>query len=248
MIILRGVKAGYGKRLVLKGVDLEVDGGFVALLGPNGSGKTTLLKVISGILRPFDGCVSVMGRSVDGWGRKEISKLLTLVSQDFYPIYDFTVRELVSLGRVPRMGFFPSGEDLRVVEEVLEKVGLRKLENRRFSQLSSGQKRLVMLARALAQEVKMILVDELELHLDPFYKAFMARILKDFVEGGGVVISVFHDIELALSFADRVVGIKDGRVVFDVESWGAEMGRRLYELYGVEFVEGRGGVFHPWYH
>ena len=237
MVRIENLRAGYGNGDVLKGIDLEIDGGFVAVLGPNGSGKTTLLKVIAGILRPTSGKVEVFGRDVGIYSKKELSRIVTLISQDFFPIYDFTVREMVEMGRIPHMGFLPvwKEEDEEAVESALRDTQTLAFKDKRFSQLSSGERRLVMIARAVAQSVKILLVDELELHLDLKHKASIASYLKSLTKRGVLVISVYHDVDLALSFSDRIIGIRDGKVLFDLPSGDSKLAENLQKLYDVEF-------------
>ncbi len=252
MVILRDVSAGYGKRYVLTDINLTFDKGFFGIIGPNGSGKTTLLRVISRIVKPFKGSVEIFGKNVLDYNSKELAKLVTLVSQDFYPIYDYTVYEMVLMGRVPYMGVFPfwSDEDRKSVERIMEEMGILTFRNRLFSQLSSGEKRLVMLARAIAQNTDVILVDELELHLDPKHKMFIAEYLKKLSRMDKLIISVFHDIDLAISFSDRIVGLKDGKVFFDHPTDHPSLAKLFSQLYQVPFcsvhIKGKKRLL-PWY-
>jgi len=237
--------AGYGSTVVLKDINFEVKEGFVGIIGPNGAGKSTLMKAIASLVDIHKGNLYVYGKEIREYRRKELSKILTLVSQDFFPIYDYTARELVEMGRIAHQNFLPNWtkEDEKQVEKAISTLGIKQLEKRRYSQISSGEKRLVMLARALAQNVKIILVDELELHLDPKHKMTIASYLKKISKMGIIVIAVFHDIDLALSYSDRIVGIKGGKILFDLSARSEDLKRNLQELYNIDFVEinGPGG-------
>jgi len=239
MIRMENVFSGYNGKVVLKNINFEVKAGFVGIIGPNGAGKTTFLKTIASLVDIYKGRLYINEKSIKCYKRKELSKLLTVVSQDLFPIYDYTVRELVEMGRIAHQGFLPNwtAEDELQVEKAINTIGIKHLERRRYSQISSGEKRLVMLARALAQNVKVILVDELELHLDPKHKMTIASYLKKMCKMGMVILAVFHDIDLALSYSDRIIGIKDGKILFDLSTKSNDLKENLEKLYGIEFVE-----------
>ena len=234
MVRLRDLSFSYGDRPVFERLSLEFEPGFHAVIGPNGSGKTTLLKIVSGVLKPDGGEIEIYGKNLEGLKRSKISKLVTLISQDYRAVFDYTVLDVVLMGRIPH-SLFPDGRDVEIVLEILESLGLKDLSSRRFESLSGGERRLVLIAKALAQDTPLILVDELELHLDPRHKLEMVEILKRTVEMGKTVISVFHDLNLALNSSDRIVGLKDGRVLFDLESNSDEIPDALEGLYGVRF-------------
>ena len=242
MIKIENLNVGYEGNSVIDGMDLEIDGGFVAILGPNGSGKTTLLRSISGILKPISGSVRIYGKDVYKISRGEASKIVTMISQDFVPMYDYTALDVVKMA-FSGQSFFPSKEEDEMATESLRRVGMEHLKDRMFSTLSGGEKRLVMIARALAQGSKVILVDELELHLDPPHKRRIAENLKKISDSGKTVISVFHDIQLAFSFADRFIGIRFGKILFDSEKPNLE---DLENLFDMDFKE-VDGVILPWY-
>ncbi len=242
MIEIENLQVGYDEKIVIDGLNLRIDRGFTAILGPNGSGKTTLLRSISGILKPLSGSVKILGRDIYRISRREVSKIITMISQDFVPMYDYTALDVVKMAFSGR-GFFPSKEEEDLAIEALKSVGMKHLKERMFSTLSGGEKRLVMIARALAQGSKVILVDELELHLDPLHKKQIARVLTEISRTGKTVISVFHDIQLAFSFADRFIGIRSGTVQFDSEKPNLEDLERLFDM---EFRE-VDGVIIPWY-
>ncbi len=239
---LKGLSAGYDGEKVLNDVNLNIEGGFVGVLGPNGSGKTTLLRVISGILKPMSGMVRINGVDIHKANRKTSSRLVTMVSQDFTPMYEYRVIEVVKMAFASG-SIFPSRDEDEKALAALQSLGIKDLSGRFFSELSGGEKRMVMLARALAQESKVILVDELELHLDPAHKKWISEMLKRTAESGRTVIAVFHDIQLASAYANRFVGILNGKVIFDEKDLKTS---DLEKLYLSSFREVDGVVL-PWY-
>ncbi len=234
MVKVSNLSFSYGDRVVFENLNLEFEWGFHAIVGPNGSGKTTLLKIISGILKPSDGNVRFMEKDITRMSRGELARFVTLVSQDYETVFDFTSVEVVLMGRIPH-SFFPKREDFKRALEIMSDLNLRDLSYRRFSDLSGGEKRLVLIAKAFLQDPKIVLVDELELHLDPKRKLEITCILRKMVENGKTVIAVFHDLNLALSFSDRLIGLKRGRVVFDLDVQSDEIPHVLKDLYDVNF-------------
>ena len=242
MIEIENLYVGYDGKTIIKKFNLKIEKGFVGILGPNGSGKTTLLRSIAGILKPEKGSIRIFGKDILEISRREISRMVTMISQDFIPMYDYTSLDIVKMAFSSR-SFFPSAEEDEKAVEALREVGVEHLKDRMFSTLSGGEKRLVMIARALAQGSEVILVDELELHLDPPHKKRIAETLKEISESGKIVISVFHDIQLAFSFSNRFVGLKSGVIVFD--SRDPNPGD-LESLFGMKFRK-IGSVILPWY-
>ena len=240
MIVLERIRAGYGKKIVVEAHG-KIDGKFIGVVGPNGSGKTTLLKVIAGILKPISGKVIVEGLDVFKASKKEVAATVTLVSQDFTPVYDFKVIDLVKMA-FSSSSIFPDPREDEESFRALKIVGMSEFAERYFSTLSGGEKRLVMLARALAQDSKVILVDELELHLDPNHKKKIAEVLKDISRSGKTVVAVFHDIQLATTFSEKFIIVNRGRANM-VENLNE---RDLEEVFGISFKRIDKTIM-PWY-
>ncbi|ACS33321.1 ABC transporter ATP-binding protein [Thermococcus gammatolerans] len=230
MIETRNLRFSYGEREVLRGISLEVgEGEFVAILGPNGAGKSTLLKCLAGILR-CEG-VFLKDRSVRDYSPKELSRVLAYVPQRVEPGF-LTVFDTVLLGRRPYMGLTPSEKDLEVVEEALKRLGIEELALKRTNEISGGELQKVSIARALAQEPEILLMDEPTNNLDLKSQLEVMRLARELAKGGKTVIMVMHDVNLALRFARRFVFMKDGRKIAD---GGLEvLSEKLFEeVYGV---------------
>lgn len=199
---------------ILRDITFEVSAGsWVGLLGPNGSGKTTLLRAIGGHL-PFDGRIDLMGKPVEAWEAQERARRLAFVRQAPSLTFDFTVEELVLLGRSPHRGWLQAyqGSDRERVQNALAQVDLEGFASRSVLSLSGGEMQRVFLAQALVQEADLLLLDEPTSHLDVHYQfAFMEQVQAQ-VAGGRTVLAVFHDLELAARYSDRLLVLDDGRL------------------------------------
>jgi iron complex transport system ATP-binding protein len=213
------VSFSYLDGLVLHNIDLSVKAGeMVGLLGPNGSGKTTLLKLASGILKPTQGEIKLDGSSLSQLSRKSIARNIAVVPQQFHIPFAFTASEVVMLGRTPFLR--PLAEeteaDRRLVNNALELVGIRELAQRRFDELSGGERQKVILAMALAQQPTLLLLDEPTVHLDITHQIETLELVKRLnVEEGLTIIGAMHDLNLAALYFDRLILLKEGRVWAD---------------------------------
>ncbi len=205
--------------LVLHDINLSIRAGeMVGLLGPNGSGKTTLIKLVSGILKPGRGEIRLDGSSLSRLSRKSVARSLAVVPQQFHIPYAFTVGEVVMLGRIPFLKAFAeeSKVDRQFVSNALELVGISELKERRFDELSGGERQKVILAMALAQQPRLLLLDEPIVHLDIAHQVEILELVKGVnVEQGLTVISAMHDLNLASLYFDRLILLKEGRVWAD---------------------------------
>jgi iron complex transport system ATP-binding protein len=207
MIGCHGLSVGYNARLVLEGISLEVAAGtWTAVVGPNGCGKSTLLRALAGLLAPATGSVFLRGRRLQEWPRRERAKRLAWLAQASTPA-DLTVDECVSLGRFAHIGWLGHHEaaDRIAVERAMRATGTLELAHRRLPTLSGGERQRVHLARVLAVEASVLLLDEPTTHLDPPHQEDIGRIMRDQSHGCGVtIVSAIHDLSLAL-MADQVV-------------------------------------------
>jgi iron complex transport system ATP-binding protein len=206
-----------GRTPILHDVTFDLDAGtFVGLLGPNGSGKTTLLRALSALIS-FKGTIRLDGRPVEAWTAAERARRLAFVRQVPSMTFDFTVDELVRLGRAPHKRWLEgySTADRDRVREALATVDLDGCADRSVLSLSGGERQRVFLAQALVQDADLLLLDEPTSHLDVHYQfSFMDRIQAQ-VERGRTVLAVFHDLDLAARYADRLLVLSDGRLVAD---------------------------------
>jgi iron complex transport system ATP-binding protein len=215
---LRHVTVELGGRAVIRGVDLDVaEGEWVALIGPNGAGKTTLLRAIARLV-PFSGSIELDGRDTVGLGRADLARLLAVVPQEPSTPSWMTVGEYVLLGRTPHLGPLAK-EGLRdrgAAAEALARLDLLAYAERRLGTLSGGEKQRVVVARALAQEARIVLLDEPTASLDIGHQQQALELLDALrAESGLTLVAAMHDLTLAAQYADRMVLLDDGRVVAD---------------------------------
>ncbi len=238
LLAFHQLAVGYDSRAVLSGLTQTVAAGqFVALLGPNGAGKTTLLRTLAGLLPPLAGEVSLGGRALAGLTPAEIARTLAVVLTERHAPAMLSALDLVYLGRTPHTGFLGriGPQDRERAAWALELVGAGDLARRPMDQLSDGERQKVMLARALAQEPRVILLDEPTLHLDVKHRLEVMTILRRLCRQQGIaVVASLHDVDLALRLAD-VVGLV-GRG--GISAWGAPekelTAASLAALYGLE--------------
>ena len=237
LLELDQVAAGYGRRLVLEGVSLAVGAGeVVALLGRNGAGKTTLLRVAAGILRPRAGRVLVEGEDLARLAVRAAARLVAGVAQDDAIEFAFTVRDVVALGRYAhRTALGPEGAgDRAAVEEALAVTGLADLAARPVTELSGGERRRASLARCLAQDAAVMLLDEPTAHVDLGHETRILDTVRDRARTRGkAVVAALHDVNLAATFADRIVLLEGGRVAAQGTPDAVLTSERLSALYDV---------------
>jgi iron complex transport system ATP-binding protein len=201
---------------VLQGLSLDIPAGEVtAILGPNGSGKTTLLRVLLGILRPSQGQVLLAGRPRNSYSRREQSRLIGLVPQGEHVPFDYSVLEYVLLGRAPYLSplEMPGETDRRIALEALETVGVGHLRGRPVPNLSGGERQLVTVARALAQNPAILLLDEPTAHLDLSNQGHLLEIMRTLAAKKVTQVFTTHDPNLAAAIADRTVLMRKGRIL-----------------------------------
>jgi iron complex transport system ATP-binding protein len=191
-------------------------GDLVGILGPNGSGKTTLLKILGGTLRPKGGSVTLDGRPIGEWSRREIARRVAVVPQDTYAPFDFTVLDIVLMGRFPYLGPFAleGPDDLAIARRALDATGTAWFEGRAFSTLSGGERQRVVIASALAQRPQLLLLDEPTASLDIGHQIEVQTLLSrlNCDEGMTMVLST-HDLNLAAALCRRLVLLRGGRVL-----------------------------------
>lgn len=222
--------------LVLDGLWLDIRAGSVtAILGPNGSGKTTLLRLALGWLKPSVGEVLLAGRQIKRYSRHELGRWMGLVPQTEHIPYAYSLLEYVLLGRAPYLKplQMPGEEDVQVAQQALARVGLEKLRKRSVLTLSGGEKQLVLVARALAQQPRLLLLDEPTAHLDLGNKYRLLRLLSTLAAQGVTVLFTTHEPEVAAAIASDVVLMRDGRVQHAGAINETLTSEQLSETYGI---------------
>jgi iron complex transport system ATP-binding protein len=218
-LVMKDISFSYLDGFSLRQVSLTAEGGeMVALLGPNGSGKTTLIKLAAGVLTPKRGEVLLEGTSLKKLSRKEVARRVAVVPQYFNMPFAFTVAEIVLLGRTPFIKAF-SGEgerDHSIARRAMELTGIEQFSRRAFNELSGGERQKAILAMALAQEPKLLLLDEPTAHLDINHQVEILELVKRLNREQGVtVLGAMHDLNLAALYFDRLVLLKEGAIFAD---------------------------------
>lgn len=201
------------KNNILKDINIEVDNKeVVGIIGPNGSGKSTFLKCIYRVLKPSDGAILLDKVDIKDMTVKESSKRLAVLSQHNNYNFDFTVKDIVLMGRSPHKRFMErdNKEDYAIVNDALKKVEMLEFKDRSFQSLSGGEQQRVILARALAQQPQCLILDEPTNHLDIKYQLQLMRIVKNLnIE----VIAAIHDLNIAAMYCDKIYVLKDGEII-----------------------------------
>lgn len=218
-IHLNAVQFAYPSGFALAKIDLMVERGeMVAILGPNGSGKTTLLKLMLGLLHRGEGEVYFEGRLLDGVGRRELARAMAMVPQELLLPYALTAWDMVLLGRTPYLRRFrgPTREDREAVHAAMSATDLLACASRPYNELSGGERQRVILALALAQKPRLLLLDEPTRHLDLSHQLRILSLIRQLnLDDGLTVVSAIHDLNLCSLYFDRLVVLSSGRIVAD---------------------------------
>jgi len=236
LVSIRNASISYGTRAVLSNVSAQVDQGeFFVVIGPNGAGKTSLLKGLAGLVPLSGGTISLGGKAIDGYSRKELARTLALVPQQVSTDFPFTVAETVLMGRYPHLGLLAveSKRDLMLAERAMEFTEVSHLAGRRLGQLSGGERQRVIIARAICQQPNILLLDEPTASLDPAHQLRIMDLMRRLRDEEGVtVVMVSHDLNLAASYADRLLLLKDGAVETLGTPWQVMSREQLSQSYG----------------
>jgi iron complex transport system ATP-binding protein len=216
MISAENINFSYAAKPVMEDVSFSLDEAqMVAIIGPNGSGKTTLLKIINGTLFPYAGRMLIDGKETGRWSRKEIARKVAIVPQETAVTFPFYAEEIVLMGRFPHLGDyrFEDEKDYRIVHEAMEKTDTLAFASRRFDELSAGERQRVLIARALAQEPQILLLDESTVFLDLKHQAQFLSLLRQLNTSQKLtVIFVTHDINLAAQNAGQIILLYSGKI------------------------------------
>lgn len=240
------IRLSYGAQEILKGVSINGNTGeFIGIIGPNGSGKSTLLKCIYRILKPHAGQVFLDGEELSGISIRNSAKKIAVVAQHNYYNFDFSVMEVVLMGRAPHKKTMErdNAKDFQIAQKALETVEMEGFANRSFSTLSGGEQQRVILARALAQQTPCLILDEPTNHLDITHQIQLMKIVKNLKV---TVISAVHDLNIAAMFCDRLYVLQDGEIVGQgtpQEVLTAEFIKKIYRV-ETEIVYDSAGQLH----
>ncbi|MBW1722578.1 MAG: ABC transporter ATP-binding protein [Deltaproteobacteria bacterium] len=228
----------YGREPVLEHLSFTIDPGlFYVIVGPNGCGKTTLVDLLTGRKRPASGTIRFRGRRVDSYRKRALARMVALVPQDFQVYFDFTVQEVVMMGRHPFIKRFeaPSGEDLRIVGEVMRETGVYGFRDKLITELSGGEKQRVVFARALAQRTPVLILDEATSNMDIRFTLDLLDLVSKRVRAENhTVVAVMHDLILASLYSDRIIFMKGGRVFAEGDTDEVLSEKNIGEVFNVE--------------
>jgi iron complex transport system ATP-binding protein len=250
MIELRGVRYGYGAREVLRGLTCRFSAGeFVSVAGPNGAGKSTLLSLIAGLREGFAGGCLIEGNALAQWPRRELARAVAFVPQSVRIEFPFTAREVVLMGRAPHTGWMgESPDDAKRVDDAMRRTDSSAFAQRDFRSLSGGEKQRVLLASAVAQGGKVLILDEPATFLDIEHQRLIYRLLRELAASGVLVLAATHDLNLAAGYSTRVLLLKDGAIAGDgapAEVLSAQLLQDVFRVPAViEQREGRTWVRH----
>lgn len=236
MIEVRKLCFSYGKNPVLKNVDFVADkGNLIAVLGPNGVGKSTLFRCMLGFLKPTSGSVSVNGKDVMEYTRRDLAKEIAYIPQSYNPVFNHTVMESVLMGATHDLALFeqPGERHVRKAMQRLEELGIAELADRGAMKISGGERQLMLIARALVQDAGILIMDEPTANLDYGNSYRVMQKISLLGKAGFTIIFSTHNPDQALRWADRVFALKDGKVLADGPVESAINEEILKTLYGV---------------
>jgi iron complex transport system ATP-binding protein len=229
---IQNLSFSYHDSLILNDVDFDIEAGKLTfILGQNGSGKSTLLKLLSGLLTSQKGIINISGKDSRELSFSERSKLTGFLNQQHKAIFPFSVEDVVLTGRAGFINYIPREDDRKASFIAMEKAGILHLQNRVYSELSGGEQQMVMIARLLAQNPKILLLDEPTTHLDFSNQSYLLSLLKKLVKDGLTIISVIHDPNLAFLYGDDFLFVKDKKVIRPSNPemvWNSEYLKTIY--------------------
>lgn len=240
MLCAKSLTKCYGEHKVLDAVSFHVEkGDFFGILGPNGSGKSTLLKLLSGVEKPNEGSLTLDGKPLGGYSRKQLSRRIAVLQQEPIPPVSFSVRDVVEMGRFPYQNWIGDEKDYAggMVDSILAELDLIGLQNRQLDELSGGERQRVALGKAMAQEPDLLLLDEPTTYLDIGYQLqMMDRIQLWRKERNMTVIAVLHDLNLASMYCNRMLLLHHGQLAASGTPEDMLRSDLIMQIYGTEPV------------
>lgn len=231
-ISIRNLSFAYNGSPVLSDVNIDIkQGKLTFILGKNGSGKSTFLRIVAGLLPFKKGDIHVLGKNTTKLTFGERAKIMGFMNQQHKAVFPFSVEEVVLTGRAAYINFSPKESDKQAVHEAIERTGITHLKNRNYTELSGGEQQLAMVARVLAQNPKVLLLDEPTSHLDFSNQAHLLGLLKKLTNEGLTIVAVLHDPNHAFLYGDDFLFVKDKQVIRSapsVNAWDAEFLKTIY--------------------
>ncbi len=245
---LDDLRVRFGQAEILRGLSLTFgEAALIAIVGPNGAGKSTMMSVLSGVLNPYEGSCRFRGREVSAWNKRQFAKQMSFVPQTVRLEFPFTAEQVVYMGRTPYCnGLFESPNDGKVVRRAMETTDSWQFADRDFRALSGGERQRVVLAGALAQEPEVLLLDEPTSYLDLKHQVRTYDLLRRLAREGLTVLAVTHDLNLAASYADRIVVLSNGAVAADGTVEEVLREKLLHDVFEVRAEIREGPRGRPW--
>lgn len=236
-IVVSNLKFNYGNKVVLDDISFKTNSSeLICMLGSNGAGKTTLIKCLLGNLQNYSGEIIINDHNIKEYSIKELSHILSYVPQNKSQQFSLNVIDVVMMGTAHNISLMsePKDTEYELSINALSKLGIDKLANQPFDELSGGEQQLVLIARALAQQTKIILMDEPSSALDYANQHYIMSIVKQLTREGYLIILSTHNPEHALNYADKILAIKDGKIIFDDIAINAIDSTLIKNLYGID--------------
>ena len=243
-LFLYDVRAGYGGKTILDGAGASFAAGHVTgIVGPNGAGKTTLLRVALGIIEIQSGRVEILDRAVKDYSREALARAIAYLPQEGGAQWPMLARRVVALGRMP---YGPRDDGASAVNDAMQRADAAQFAARRMDELSAGERARVLLARALATQAPILLVDEPAAHLDPAHQLRLMELLRAEAARGVAVVITLHDLALASRFCDTVVVMRDGKAIVQGTPSDALSDEALADVFGITAMRTGDGAIVPW--
>ncbi len=232
-----GLSFSYGEHDVLKSISFSAQyGELLSVLGPNGVGKSTLFRCILGLLKPQSGECLIDGKSTAGLSAKELAAHIAYIPQSHYPTFNFSVMDMVLMGTTAQVNALsvPGKRQMALAQEALDKLGISRLANRGYTNISGGERQLVLIARAIAQQAKILIMDEPSANLDYGNRTRVMRTVRSLAAQGYAIIQSTHDPDQAFLYSDKVLAIHGGQVLAHGSPKDTITGELISKLYGVD--------------
>ncbi len=214
-IVAKDLGFRYGDRDILKGVSFEGEKGrFICVIGKNGAGKTTLFRTILGGLKGYSGNIFINGKELSAYNEKDLAKQIAYIPQSYSPAYNFSVLDMVLMGVTPTLGFFqqPTKKHRERAVDALSRVGLSEFTDKSFGNISGGEKQMALIARAIAQDAKIIVMDEPCSNLDYGNSIRVMKLCRQLAQSGYLIVQSTHNPQHVFSYADEVMVLQDGKI------------------------------------